>query len=125
MYRAVLAATGPGAEVNFLLADVLYAMGDVTAARERYYAAVEIEEDFVEPRANLGCVLAELGELELAVATFRGALDCFADYADVHLHLARTLDTLGRRDEALPHWRAFLRLSPDSLWSDEAAERLR
>jgi tetratricopeptide (TPR) repeat protein len=125
MYRAVLAATGPNAEVNFLLADVLYAMGDVTAARERYYAAVEIEEDFVEPRANLGCVLAELGELELAVATFQGALDCFPDYADVHLHLARTLDTLGRRDQAEPHWRAFLRLSPDSLWADEAAERLR
>lgn len=124
MYRAILAAIGPNAEVNFLLADALYAMGDVTAARERYYAAVEIEEDFVEPRANLGCVLAELGELELAVATFQGALDCFADYADVHLHLARTLDTLGRREEAQPHWRTFLRLSPESPWADEAAERL-
>lgn len=124
MYRAVLAATGPNAEVNFLLADVLYAEGDLSAARERYHAAIEIEEDFVEPRANLGCVLAELGELELAVATFRGTLACFADFADVHLHLARTLDMLGRRDEAEPHWRAFLRLSPESPWADEAHDRL-
>lgn len=125
MYRAVLAATGPNAEVNFLLADVLYTQGELTAARERYYVAIEIEEDFVEPRANLGCVLAELGELELAVATFQGTLSCFPDFADVHLHLARTLDTLGRGDEAEPHWRAFLRLSPESPWADEAIERLK
>ena len=125
LYRAVLAATGPNAEVNFLLADVLYSLGELAAARERYHAAIEIEEDFVEPRANLGCVLAELGELELAVATFQGALACLPDFADVHLHLARTLDTLGRHDEAEPHWLAFLRLSPDSPWADEAIERLR
>jgi tetratricopeptide (TPR) repeat protein len=125
MYRAVLAATGPQAEVNFLLADVLYAQGDLSAARERYYAAIEIEEDFVEPRANLGCVLAELGDLELAVATFQGTLSYFDDFADVHLHLARALDALGRAAEAEPHWRAFLRLSPESPWADEAAERLK
>jgi tetratricopeptide (TPR) repeat protein len=124
VYRAVLAASGPSAEVNFLLADVLYAQGDITAARERYFAAIEIDEELVEARANLGCVLVELGELELAVATFQGALDTFADYADVHLHLARALDTLGRREDAEPHWRAFLRLSPESPWADEASERL-
>jgi hypothetical protein len=46
--------------------------------------ALELEEDFVEARANLGCVLAESGELELAVAAFRGALSLHPQYADVH-----------------------------------------
>jgi tetratricopeptide (TPR) repeat protein len=123
MYRAVLIA-GPTADANFLLADVLYRLGDLTAARERYYAAIELDETFVEARANLGCVLAESGEPELAIAAFEGALALEADYPDVHFHLARTLDAIGRKPEAEAHWQTFLSLAPDSPWADEAEARL-
>ena len=61
MYRAAMAAGGPTAEICFLLAELLYQIHDLTAARERYYMAIELDEDYVEARANLGCVLAELG----------------------------------------------------------------
>jgi tetratricopeptide (TPR) repeat protein len=124
MLRAALAAGGPNAEVCFMLAELLYQLGDLTAARERYYMAVELDEDYVEARANLGCVLAETGEKELAVAAFEGTLEFHADYADVHYHLARTLDELGRAEPAETHWRAFLKLSPNSPWADEARLRL-
>jgi len=124
MYRATLAAGGPSAEVSFLLAELLYRLDDVTAARERYYVAVELDEDYVEARANLGCVLAETGQLELAVAAFQGALEFHDDYPDVHYHLARTLDELDRLDDAEEHWRRFLALAPDSPWADEARGRL-
>ena len=67
--------------------------------------AIELDEDYVEARSNLGCVLAELGDLELAVAAFEGALALHPDYADAHFHLGRTLDELARHDEAIPHWR--------------------
>ena len=53
----MLVAGGPTAEIHFALADVLYRMGDLPAARERYYAAVEQDEEYVEARANLGSVL--------------------------------------------------------------------
>lgn len=86
--------------------------------------AIELDENFVEARANLGCVLAETGEHELAVAAFEGALRYHGDYPDVHYHLARTLDELMRSDEALQHWAAFVELAPDSPWADEARERL-
>src|SRR5690606_32216673 len=66
-YRVMLALEGPTAEGNFALADLLYRMGDLTAARERFYMAIELDEEYVEARGNLGCVLAENGELELAV----------------------------------------------------------
>ncbi len=124
MLRAALVAGGPNAEVNFLLAELLYQLGDLSAARERYYVAIELDEDFVEARANLGCVLVETGERELAVAAFEGALEFHADYADVHYHLARTLDELQQTDRAERHWQEFLRLSPDSPWADEAQLRL-
>lgn len=124
MYRAALGTGGPSAETCFRLAELLYRMGDVTAARERYYMAVELDEDFVEARANLGCVLAETGQPELAVAAFQGALAYHSGYPDVHYHLARTLDELNSHDQAVRHWRTFLMLAPDSAWSDEARARL-
>lgn len=124
LYRAALAAGGPRADTCFQLAELLYRMGDISAARERYYMAVELDEDYVEARANLGCVLAESGQLELAVAAFEGALRFHSDYPDVHYHLARTLDDLERRQEAEHHWREFLLLTPSSPWSDEARHRL-
>jgi len=123
-YRAYTAAAGPRAPVVFAMAELLYRLEDLPAARERYYMAIELDEDYVEARANLGCVLAELGDRELAAAAFEGALSLHPDYADAHFHLARTLDDLGRRDEALINWREFLRLSPDSPWADAARERL-
>ncbi len=124
VYRAAMAAAGPRPEICFQLAEVLYRTGDISAARERYYMAVELDEDYVEARANLGCVLAETGQLELAVAAFQGALAYHDEYPDVHYHLARTLDELQQADEADAHWEAFLQLSPDSPWAEEARMRL-
>ena len=123
-YRTLLIAAGPTAETNFTLADVLYRAGDLSAARERYYAALELDEEFVEARAALGCVLAETGELELAAATFEGALGYHPEFADVHFHLANTLERLDRRDEAEAHYRTFLELAPESPWAEAARDRL-
>jgi tetratricopeptide (TPR) repeat protein len=124
MYRAALAAAGPVPEICFLVAELLYRLGDVSAARERYYMTIELDENYVEARVNLGCLLAETGQHELAAAAFEGALAYHGEYADAHYHLARTLDELGRRDEAESHWRSFLELAPDSPWADQARGRL-
>jgi tetratricopeptide (TPR) repeat protein len=123
MYRAAMAAGGPTAELCFQTAELLYRMGDLPAARERYYMAVELNEEYVEARANLGCVLAETGQHDLAAAAFEGALAYHPDYADVHYHLARTLDELGKKDQAADHWRRFLELAPDSPWAEEAKRK--
>ncbi len=124
LYRAVLATSGPSAETCFRLGELLYRIGDLPAARERYYMVLETDEDYLEARANLGCVLAEEGEFDLAVAAFEGTLAMHPDYPDVHYHLARLLDELQKPDEALPHWQDFLRLVPSSPWAAEARERL-
>ncbi|GIW93548.1 MAG: hypothetical protein KatS3mg110_1589 [Pirellulaceae bacterium] len=123
-YRTALAMAGPRAEWCFQLAEVLYRMGDVAAARERYYMALEIEEDFVEARANLGCVLAELGQLDLAVAALEGARQLAPDFADVYYHLARLLDDSGKSSQAEEYWRRFLELAPESPWAEMAQQRL-
>lgn len=124
LVRASLAASGPRADTCFQLAELLYRQGDLAGARERYYVTIELDEEFVEARCSLGCVLAESGDLELAVAAFQGALVCHPHYADVHYHLARILSELGRPVEAQPHWSRFLELAPESPWAEEAASRL-
>jgi tetratricopeptide (TPR) repeat protein len=106
------------------VAELLYRQGDLGGARERYYMAIELDEDYVEARANLGCVLAETGQRELAVAAFEGALAYHPDYADAHYHLARTLDEMNLPERAEEHWRAFSAQTPDSPWAEEARGRL-
>lgn len=124
MYRAALASGGLTAELCFQLAETLYRLGDLPAARERYFMALEIDEEFVEARANVGCLLADMGEIELAIAALEGALAFHPDYADAHYHLARLLDQQGRNGEAETHWVRFLECAPDSPWADEALDRL-
>jgi Flp pilus assembly protein TadD len=122
--RAVLQAQPPTAQVVFMLAELLYRAGDLTAARERYYVAVELDADHLEARSSLGCVLAELGEHELALAALEGVLRQQPDYADAHWHIAGLLDEVGRPVEARRHLRTFLTLAPESPWAALARDRL-
>jgi len=122
--RALLQAEGPSAEVSFMLAELLYRLNDLTAARERYYAAVELDQNHLEARSSLGCVLAELGEHELAVAALEGVLRQQPDYADAHWHMAGVLFDMELPADASRHLRAFLCLAPESPWADLARQRL-
>ena len=122
--HAILARDGPRADIHFQIGEWLYRINQPVAARERFYAAIESEPEFVEARASLGIVLAELGQTELAVAAFRGVLELHPDYPDVHYHLAGELSNLDRDVEARPHWQRFLELAPRSPWAGEAREHL-
>ena len=122
--RALLQAGGPSAGVSFMLAELLYRVGDLTASRERYYAAIELDPDHLEARTGLGCVLAELGDHELAEAALDGVLRQQPDYADAHWHIAGILDSVGRGHDATRHLRTFVALAPDSPWARTAIERL-
>jgi tetratricopeptide (TPR) repeat protein len=116
LYRAALVAGGPTAQVCFQLAECLYQLGDLSAARERYWMAIELDDAFLEARANLGCVLSELGQTELAIGAFEGALALHPDYADAHYHLIRLLESSGRISDAERHRRRFAELAPASPW---------
>jgi tetratricopeptide (TPR) repeat protein len=123
--HAILARDGPRPEIDFQLGELLYRSGHPIAARERYYAAIETDPEFVEARASLGCVLIETNQADLAVAAFQGALALHEDYSEVHYNLARLLDDLDRELEARHHWYRFLELAPDSPWAQEAVERIK
>lgn len=122
--RAVLQAQGPTAPVTFMLAELLYRAGDLTAARERYYATIEIDPEHLQARTSLGCVLGELGETELALAALEGVLRQEPDYADAHWHVAGVLESMGRPADCRRHLRRFVTLAPQSPWANLARQRL-
>ena len=117
LYRAALAAGGANPLINFQLAEVLYRQGELSAACERYYSTIELDENFVEARANLGCVLVELGRDDLALAAFRGALKLHPDYAEVRWHLGMLLKRQGRLDDAEVQFQLFKELMPE--WMED------
>lgn len=124
LYHTILARDGARADVSFQIAELLYRMNSLMAARERYYSAIELDPEFVEARASLGAVLSELGQDELAIAALRGALSLFEDYVDAHYTLAKVLDKLDRGETADAHWKRVIELAPASPWASEADVRL-
>lgn len=123
-YRAALAAGGPDAVSCFQMAGILYQLGELPAARERYLMAIELDENFVEARASLGSLFVEMGETELAISAFEGALDFHDGYADVHYQLGLLLEKTDQKKKARKHLEAFLELSPNSPWSDKVRSLL-
>ena len=124
VYRSCQLAFGPDPEVCLRIGELLFRLGDLRGARERYYMAIELDESLIEARAALGCVLVELGESDLAVPVFQGALNLHPDYADVHFQLARSLQSAGEGMQAIKHWNRFIELSPAGPWTDEAKSQV-
>ncbi|MBR0192910.1 MAG: tetratricopeptide repeat protein [Thermoguttaceae bacterium] len=126
MWRNVLLAAGANAEDAFQLGDLLLREGHLEAARERFSMAIEMDEDFVEARASLGCVLGELGETRLAIAALQGAIAYHPDYAEAYYHLARFLEIDGQKEKACESYKKFLELvkEKESFWGKEAAKRV-
>ncbi|HEY2249767.1 MAG TPA: tetratricopeptide repeat protein [Planctomycetaceae bacterium] len=124
MLRMSLMDEPDAPEVHFYLAEVFYRLGNVAAALERYYVAVEQDHNYLEAWTQIGCLLAELREFTSAIDAFDIALDIHGDYPDAHLHKAETLLQAGRGEESVVHWRAYLKFDRSGPWADAARKRL-
>jgi tetratricopeptide (TPR) repeat protein len=82
---------------------------DAIAARARYFAALEVHNDHLEARINLGRLLHLNGELALAEQVYRAARHTSAVLS---FNLATLLEDLGRDAEAIMAYRDALTLDP-------------
>ena len=112
------------ADVNFHLADALYRGGRLESAVERYFCAVEWAPDFIEAWAQLGCLQAELDELEAAEESLRQALAIHPSNPDVLLSFAQLLDRQGRESEGVEYWRQYLQFDTRGPWAEHARMRV-
>lgn len=123
-YRHALLLGGLDRDSCFNLANVLHRLGQEEQAAERFYQVVEMDCRFAEAWNNLGVVLSELRRPKEALAAFRQALGLQPDHAEANYNLADFLEDTGCRDQAGPHWQAYLRQDPHSRWGRYARARL-
>jgi tetratricopeptide (TPR) repeat protein len=82
------------------------------AAAAAYQRAAQLDPKDFRWRYFLGALQENEAPAE-AARSLEAALRIDAEYAPAHIRLARTLEALDRRDEALAHYRDAMRLAPD------------
>jgi tetratricopeptide (TPR) repeat protein len=89
-------------------------------AREQIRLLEQAEPQNWAYRATQAAISTELGECEPALAEYAELLRQTPDHAELHLSMAHTLKTLGRRQEAIESYRKAARVRPqygDAYWS--------
>jgi tetratricopeptide (TPR) repeat protein len=123
-FRMSLMEDADAPEVQFHLAEALYRQGNGPGALERYHVAAELDHNYIEAWTQIGCIHAELAQLNSAIDAFNIALDIHSDYPDAHLHKAEALHQAGRTPEAVAHWRKYLEFDQTGPWAEAARKRL-
>lgn len=124
LYRGALLAGGLDAGVCFRLGKLLYLLGDFAAARERFYATLELDEDFVDARFELAKTLVALGEFDDAAAAFEGALAERPNDPNVRFELGKLYLRLGRREAAVDELRQAAATLDDEKIADDVRRLL-
>ena len=79
------------------------------AAAAQFHAALSLDPTNVESLVNLSIVERELGRRQAARQLLQNGLEIDAGSAEAHYNLGLLEDEAGNRDQALIHYRAFLR----------------
>lgn len=123
-FRQALRVRPDDAEAHFYLADCLYRIGKREAALERYLAATENSPEYLEAWTQVGCLYAELNKWTESLLAFDEALNILPDFPEAHLHKAETLRQMKQIDDAVTHWKLYLKFDERGPWSELAHQRL-
>ena len=106
VYRSASFVGGLEPGVCFRLGKVLFLLGDYSAARERFYATLELDENFVDARIELGKTFVALNELDDALVAFQGALKDKPDDPILLVETGKLYLQLGSKEAAQDAFRA-------------------
>jgi tetratricopeptide (TPR) repeat protein len=123
-YRRATALDPHYAVAFFNLGNVLRSIGQSDEAQEMYRHAIGLDAAMASAWYNLADLQEELGQTDGAVASLRAAVTIAPMYADAHFNLASCLEGMGKQCEALPHWKAYLEIDPDSSWAEIAKRHI-
>jgi len=123
-YRHAVSRRDHDPVAHFNLGNVLRAADHLDAAEEQYALAVTQDPQMSAAWYNLADVLEEIGRIEDAIACLEAALEALPSYADAHYNIAVLYEEAHRPDDAARHWKAYLRLDPQSPWAERAHRHL-
>lgn len=100
-------------EAHQALAAILLGRGDFAGAAAELRAVLTLEPQQAAVRAQLGSVLAELGQTDEAIESLRAAVRLDPQLGEAHYNLGAILGREGRFTEAIPCYERALAISPN------------
>ena len=101
-----------GERVHLVRGRLAFASGRYQEAADEFGAAVAADPRSARSLVNLGTALAQLGDLDAAIARFEEALAIDPEQTTAHFNLGSTLVSQQRPEEALPHLQAAVAATP-------------
>ncbi len=113
IYDELLKENYQSAELQNNYGLALFYLDKLDEAIEKFKKAIEIDATFALPYANIGLVYMNMGEYEKAEQFFLEALEREPENPETHYNIAVTNYRLGKKNEALNHYEAFINFSGD------------
>lgn len=112
LFSAAVRTDPRSTEAAFNLAVELDARGDAEGARREWERALRLDPAHAGALSRLGTWYAERGALDVAAGFFQRAVAIEPCNVETRFNLGLLLDRLGRSDEAVAQYRAFLECDP-------------
>jgi tetratricopeptide (TPR) repeat protein len=109
-YHLALEQDSKMADAHLNLGKLYHDLGEFKKAEAHYRAAAESAPMDPAPRFNLGVLLEDARRAEAACRSYEEAVEIDPSFADAHYNLALLCDSLGRKTEALAHFRTARKL---------------
>ncbi|MBR5759348.1 MAG: tetratricopeptide repeat protein, partial [Thermoguttaceae bacterium] len=123
-YRLAALAGGREPDVCYRLGRVLFLLGDYSAARERFYNALELDSEYVDARIELGKTFVALGENDAALDAFNKALQEKPNDPTLRVELGKLYLRLDQKQNAVDEFRRAVELVDDPKIADDVARLL-
>ena len=101
-----------GERVHLVRGRLAFASGRYQEAADEFGAAVAADPRSTRALVNLGTALAQLGDLDAAIARFEEALAIEPEQTTAHFNLGSTLLSRNQPAEALPHLQEVVTVTP-------------
>lgn len=112
LFSAAVRTAPRSTDAAFNLAVALDARGDAEGARLEWERTLRLDPTHTGALSRLGTWYAERGALDVAAGFFQRAVASEPCNVETRFNLALLLDRLGRTDEAVTQYRAFLACNP-------------
>lgn len=91
----------------------LFYLNKVEDSLREFEESIRLDNSFALPYANIGLVHLNNMEYDKAVEFFKKALEFDKGNPETHYNLAVTYYRIGKKDDALQHYEAFLKFAGD------------
>lgn len=112
----VLKSRYPIAQTHNELGYVYYRTGQIEAAEQAFYTALDLNPNYSTAYNNLGMIHMEQGRFDKAIQDFKSALRSGPFNPLFHFNLGTVYAKKGEIDSAIQQYQAFLRFKPDDFY---------